>query len=89
MTLLTAIAIVMTVFAIAVGGLYFSGYADDLLMHYAKKFYEAKAKTEVKAMENLGEGKAKDFVKGQFHILPRKLGLLHWKTLVPQSFSRF
>ena len=64
MTLLMASAIVITVMAMLIGGLYFSGYADDLIMYYAKKFYEAKAKTEAKAMENMGEGKAKDFVKG-------------------------
>ena len=64
LTLLMACAIVITVSAVVLGGIYFSGYADDLMVYYAKKFYEAKAKTEMAAMEKLGEGKAQDFLKG-------------------------
>ena len=69
MTLVTAVAIVITVLAVALGGLYMSGYADDIMMYYAKRFYKAKAQAELSIMENVGEGKAKDFVKGMSNLL--------------------
>ena len=71
LTLITAIAIVVTVLAVAIGGLYFSGYADDIMVYYAKKFYEGKAKAEMLAMQNLGEGKAKDLIKGKLLETPK------------------
>ena len=54
--------------ALAVAGLYFSGYADDLFVYYAKKFYKAKAKAEATALEQVGEGKAEGFLKGMFTV---------------------
>jgi hypothetical protein len=61
---LTLVAIVITVLAMAVAGLYFSGQADDLFVYFAKKYYKAEAKTEEKALEKAGTDKAEGFLKG-------------------------
>jgi len=67
---LTITGVIITVLALAVAGLYFSGYADDLFVYYAKKFYKAKAKAEVTALEHVGEGKAEGFLKDQLKKNP-------------------
>ena len=61
---LTLVAIVITVLAMAVAGLYFSGQADDLFVYFAKKYYKAEAKAEEKALEKAGMGKAEGLLKG-------------------------
>lgn len=61
---LTIIAVIITVLAMAVAGLYFSGQADDLLVYLAKKYYKAEAKAEEKALEKAGTEKAESFLKG-------------------------
>lgn len=67
---LTVVAIILTVLAVAVGGLYFSGYADDFFVYFVERFYKAKAKAEEKALEQAGEGQAQDFLKGQLKKNP-------------------
>jgi len=71
MTAVTVITIVITVIAVALTALYFSGYADDLFKYYAKKFYKAEAKAEMTALEKVGEGKAEGFLKGTFSEISR------------------
>jgi hypothetical protein len=63
---LTVVATIVTVLAIAVAGLYFSGQADDLFVYFAKKFYKAEAKAEEKALEKEGTDKAEGFLKGVY-----------------------
>lgn len=63
---LTVTGIVLTVLALAVAGVYFSGYADDFFIYWAKKFYKGKAKAEMAALEKVGEGQAEGFLKGKF-----------------------
>ena len=46
-------------------GIYFSGYADDYIEFFMEKFFKAKAKAEMTAMETAGEGQAQDFLKGE------------------------
>jgi len=55
---------------VALTALYFSGYADDLFEHYLKRFYKAKAKAEVTALEKVGEGRAEGFLKDQLKKNP-------------------
>lgn len=65
---LTVTGIIITVLALVVAGVYFSGYADDFFVYYVKKFYKAKAKAEVSALEKVGEGQAESFLKGWFML---------------------
>jgi hypothetical protein len=67
---LTIVAIIVTVLAMAVAGLYFSGQADDLFVYFTKKFYKAEAKAEEKALEKAGTDKAEGFLKG-IYLSPR------------------
>ena len=62
---LTVAAITITLLAMAVAGLYFSGQADDLFVYLAKKYYKAEAKAEEKALEKAGTDKAESFLKGR------------------------
>lgn len=55
--------VVATLVAIA-AAIYFSGYADDILEYWAKKYYKAKAKTEATALQHAGSEKAEGFLKG-------------------------
>jgi hypothetical protein len=61
---LTIVAVIITVLATAIAGLYFSGQADDLFVYLAKKYYKAEAKAEEKALEKAGTEKAETFLKG-------------------------
>jgi hypothetical protein len=70
---LTVVAIVVTVLAMAVAGLYFSGQADDLFAYFAKKYYKAEAKAEEKALEKVGVDKAEGLLKGM--SLPPRFGM--------------
>lgn len=63
-SILTIAAIIVTALAVAVAGLYVSGQADDLFVYLAKKYYKAEAKAEANALEQVGEGKAEGFLKG-------------------------
>lgn len=67
---LTLVAIVITVLALAVAGLYFSGQADDLFVYFAKKFYKAEAKAEEKALEKAGVDKAEGLLKDRLKKNP-------------------
>lgn len=62
---LTVAAIVITVLAIAVAGLYFSGQADELFVYLAKTYFKAEAKAEEKALEKAETEKAESFLKGR------------------------
>jgi len=67
---LTYVAIIVTVLAMAVAGLYFSGQADDLFVFLAKKYYKAEAKTEEKALEKAGTEQAEGFLKDRLKKNP-------------------
>lgn len=67
---MTVTGIIITVLALVVAGVYFSGYADDFFVYYVKKFYKAKAKAEVSALEKVGEGQAESFLKDQLKKNP-------------------
>jgi hypothetical protein len=58
------VALIVTILALAVAGLYFSGQADDLFTYFAKKYYKAEAKAEGKALEKAGTDKVEGFLKG-------------------------
>jgi hypothetical protein len=62
---LTVVAVIITVLAMAIVGLYFSGQADDLFVYLAKKYYKAEAKAEEKALGKAGTDKAEAFLKGK------------------------
>jgi hypothetical protein len=71
---LTVTSIIITVLALVVAGVYFSGYADDFFVYYMEKYYKGKAKAEAAALEKVGEGKAEGFLKGAYiSMLPRKM----------------
>jgi hypothetical protein len=67
---LTIVAIIVTILATAVAGLYFSGQADDLFVYFAKKYYKEEAKAEEKVLEKVGTDKAEGFLKGMY-LSPR------------------
>jgi len=60
----------LTILAVAVAGVYFSGYADDLFVDLAKKYYKAEAKAEAKAFEKAEGDQAKSFFKDQLKKNP-------------------
>jgi len=66
-TLFTSLAVVVTVIAIVLAGIWFGGYADDVGEWWAKRYYKAKAAAEVKVLENAGsdqlQGALKDSLK--------------------------
>jgi len=59
----TSLAALVTLLAIVAATIYFAGYADDVAEWWAKRFYEAKAKAEVKVMENAGSDKLQSAMK--------------------------
>lgn len=65
---LTVTSVVISVLALIVAGVYFSGYADDFFIYWAKKFYKGKAKAEMAALEKVGEGQAESFLKGSLFL---------------------
>jgi len=67
---LTVAAIVITVLAIAVAGLYFSGQADELFVYLAKTYFKAEAKAEEKALEKAETEKAESFLKDRLKKNP-------------------
>jgi hypothetical protein len=62
------VLITFTTVAAILAGVYFSGYADDTIEFIMKKFFKAKAKAEMIALEKAGEGQAQDFLKGRCYI---------------------
>jgi len=62
--LFTAVATIITLLALVVATVYFTGYADDVAEWWTRRYYKAKAIVEVKVMENAGseklEGMGKD-----------------------------
>ena len=61
---LTITAIVFTVIAVVLAGVYFSGVADGLFEYLAVMLFKAKAKAEVTALEHTGSEQAAGFLKG-------------------------
>jgi len=64
------VLIVFTFLAVALGGIYMSGVADDFIEDMAKKFFKAKAKAEEKALEHAGSEQAQGFLKDQLKKNP-------------------
>ncbi|KPI45464.1 putative oxido DltE [Cyphellophora attinorum] len=64
----TTIAITTTTILLVLAGIYYSGYADDILEAAAKKYYSAKAQAEATALAHTGsekvQGVLKDSLKG-------------------------
>lgn len=54
--------LILTTLALAIGGLYISGQADDMFRFFAKKYYIAEAKAEEKALEKAGTEKVQGFL---------------------------
>jgi hypothetical protein len=65
--ILTSLAALVTLLAVTAATIYFAGYADDVAEWWAKRYYKAKAITEMKVMEHAGseqvEGMMKDSLK--------------------------
>ncbi|KAI1624971.1 hypothetical protein EDD37DRAFT_628538 [Exophiala viscosa] len=63
----TSAAVIVTLLALALATIYFTGYADDAAEWFAKRYYKAKAIAEVKVLENAGsdelQGALKDSLK--------------------------
>ena len=70
----TTIAITTTIIAGILAAVYYSGYADDILMAMAKKFYEGKAQAEAMALGKVGNEKAQAFLKGMYTVPVQMLG---------------
>jgi hypothetical protein len=81
---ITTIAVTTTVIAGVLAAIYYSGYADDIMMAMTKRFYEAKAKTEAAALGKIGNEKAQGFLKGTSPFPPFFL-LLHLEYFWYQS----
>ena len=63
---LTIAAIIITTVGAILAGLYISGAANDFFDYVVENFFRAKAKAEATALEQVGEGKAQDFLKVRF-----------------------
>lgn len=74
-TALTIVAVIVTVLAVAIAGLYFSGQAEHLFVDLAKKYYKAEAKAEEKALEKAGTEKAEAFLKGMVTCLLSRVAM--------------
>ena len=64
------VLICVTFFAVAFGGIYMSGVADDFIEYMAKKFFKYKAKAEEKALEHAGSEAAQSYLKDQLKKNP-------------------
>ena len=67
------IAITTTIIAGVMAAIYYSGYADDIMMAMAKKFYEGKAQAEAAALGKIGNEKAQSFLKGSYTLCCSRL----------------
>jgi hypothetical protein len=63
--IITTILITTTTIAAVLAGIYYSGYADDILEAMAKKYYSAKAQAEAVALANTGSEKVQGVLKGE------------------------
>ena len=54
--------IIFTTLTMIAGGIYMSGYADDVRNFLMEKFFKAEAKAEEKALEKAGATKAEGFL---------------------------
>jgi predicted methyltransferase len=61
----TTIAITTTTILLILAGIYYSGYADDILEAAAKKYYSAKAQAEATALAHTGSEKVQGVLKGK------------------------
>lgn len=62
---ITTIVITATTILAILAGIYYSGYADDILEAMAKKYYSAKAQAEAVALANTGSEKVQGVLKGK------------------------
>jgi Na+/alanine symporter len=93
----TTIIITATTMLLILAGIYYSGYADDVLEAAAKKYYSAKAQAEATALANTGSEKVQGVLKGEFSTLGKRLiklvhlrrknatAFLSWSSLADQS----
>lgn len=56
------VLIVITAVAAAAGGIYLSGYGEDMAKYMMESMFKYKAKAEEKALEHVGEEKAQAFL---------------------------
>jgi hypothetical protein len=61
----TTIVLTATTILLVLAGIYYSGYADDILEAMAKKYYSAKAQAEAMALANTGSEKVQGVLKGE------------------------
>lgn len=61
---ITTIAITTTTLLAILAGIYYGGYADDILEGMAKKYYAAKAQAEATALAHTGSEKVQGVLKG-------------------------
>jgi hypothetical protein len=62
--ILTSLAALVTLLAVTAATIYFAGYADDVAEWWAKRYYKAKAITEMKVMEHAGSEQVEGMMKG-------------------------
>ena len=56
------VLVVITAVAAAAGGIYLSGYGEDISKYIMENVFKYKAKAEEKALEHVGEEKAQAFL---------------------------
>ncbi|KAK4936534.1 hypothetical protein LTR10_022583 [Elasticomyces elasticus] len=59
----TSAAVIVTLLALVLATIYFTGYADDVAEWWAKRYYKAKAIAEVKVLENAESDKLQGVLK--------------------------
>ena len=62
MTPYIVVLAVITALAAVAGGIYLSGYGDDVATYIMERVFKAKAKAEEKALEHVGLEKAQAFL---------------------------
>lgn len=62
---ITTIAITTTTLLAVLAGIYYSGYADDILKAMAKQYYSAKAQAEATALAHTSSEKVQGVLKGK------------------------
>lgn len=79
---ITTIAVTTTTLLAILAGIYYSGYADDILKAMAKKYYAAKAQAEATALAHTGSEKVQGALKGRYlspkaHLRTLSLDVTH------------
>ena len=62
MTPYIIVIVVITAIAAAAGGIYLSGYGEDVGKYIMERLFKAKAKAEEKALEHVGQEKAQSYL---------------------------